>query len=163
MRKDSRLTLITQGAAIAALYVVLTLLFAPVSFGPIQLRVSEMLCVLPMFTPAAVPGLFAGCIIANILGGGIIPDVVFGSLATLTGAWLAYFLRSKRWLVPLPSVAANTVAVPLILKYGYGITDTALPLMAVYICAGELVSCYILGELFAGALLKIRKYIFYQQ
>ena len=114
--KDPKVTWITQGAAIAALYVVLTLVFAPISFGPVQLRVAEALCILPMFTPAAIPGLFIGCLIANLLGGGIVLDVVFGSLATLIGAVLGYMLRSNRWLVPLPAVIANALIVPFVLK-----------------------------------------------
>ena len=84
--RDPRVLRITQGAVIAALYVVLTMVFAPISFGPVQVRIAEALCILPMFTPAAIPGLFIGCLIANLIGGGIILDVIFGSIATLIGA-----------------------------------------------------------------------------
>ena len=154
--KDPKVTWITQGAAIAALYVVLTLVFAPISFGPVQLRVAEALCILPMFTPAAIPGLFIGCLIANLLGGGIILDVVFGSLATLIGAFLGYMLRSNRWLVPVPAVIANALIVPFVLRYGYGVTDTAIPVLMVQIAAGEILGCYVLGELFGSALLRRR-------
>ena len=154
--KDPKVTWITQGAAIAALYVVLTLVFAPISFGPVQLRVAEALCILPMFTPAAIPGLFVGCLIANLLGGGIILDVVFGSLATLIGAVLGYMLRSNRWLVPVPAVIANALIVPFVLRYGYGVTDTAIPVLMVQIAAGEILGCYVLGELFGSALLRRR-------
>lgn len=157
--KDPKVTWITQGAAIAALYVVLTLVFAPISFGPVQLRIAEALCILPMFTPAAVPGLFIGCLIANLLGGGIMLDVVFGSLATLIGAILGYMLRSNRWLVPLPAVIANALIVPFVLKYGYGVVDVAVPVLMLQIAAGEILGCYVLGEIFASALLK-RKAIF---
>ncbi len=157
--KDPKVTWITQGAAIAALYVVLTLVFAPISFGPVQLRVAEALCILPMFTPAAIPGLFIGCLIANLLGGGIVLDVVFGSLATLIGAVLGYMLRSNRWLVPLPAVIANALIVPFVLKFGYGVVDVAIPVLMLQIAAGEILGCYVLGELFASALMK-RKAIF---
>lgn len=157
--KDPKVTWITQGAAIAALYVVLTLVFAPISFGTVQLRIAEALCILPMFTPAAVPGLFIGCLIANLLGGGIMLDVVFGSLATLIGAILGYMLRSNRWLVPLPAVIANALIVPFVLKYGYGVVDVAVPVLMLQIAAGEILGCYVLGEIFASALLK-RKAIF---
>ena len=94
--RDPRVLRITQGAAIAALYVVLTMVFAPISFGPVQLRIAEALCILPIFTPAAIPGLFIGCVIANLIGGGIILDVIFGSLATLIGAVIGYMLRLRR-------------------------------------------------------------------
>ena len=149
---------ITQGALTAALYVALTLAFAPISFGAVQVRVAEALTILPMFTPAAIPGLFIGCIIANLFGGAVILDVVFGSIATLIGAWLAYLLRSNRWLVPLPAVISNTVIVPFVLRYGYGV-PTDIRLMMVYIAIGEIIGCYVLGELLAQALLK-RKNIF---
>ena len=89
---------IALGALIAAIYVVLTMIFAPISFGPIQVRIAESLTAFLMFTPAAVPGLFVGCLIANILGGAVLPDVIFGSLATLIGAVLGRKLFDKRWL-----------------------------------------------------------------
>jgi uncharacterized membrane protein len=151
---DPKVTWITQGAAIAALYVVLTLVFAPISFGPVQVRVAEALCILPMFTPAAIPGLFIGCLIANFIGGGIILDVIFGSLATLIGAVLGYMLRSNRWLVPVPAVIANAIIVPLVLRFGYGVVDVAIPILMLQILIGEIAGCYVLGELFGTALLK---------
>ena len=95
---------VAQGAIIAALYVVLTVIFAPISFGEMQVRISEALTILPMFTPAAIPGLFVGCVLGNLLGGAIPVDVIFGSLATLIGAVGGYLLRKNRWLVPLPTV-----------------------------------------------------------
>lgn len=156
---DPKVLGITQGAAIAALYVVLTLVFAPISFGPVQVRVAEALCILPMFTPAAVPGLFIGCLIANLIGGGIILDVIFGSLATLIGAVLGYMLRSNRWLVPVPAVLANAIIVPFVLVYGYGVTDVALPVLMLQILLGEIAGCYVLGELLAAALLKRGKMV----
>ena len=160
--KDTRSQVlsITQGALIAALYVVLTMAFAPISFGPMQLRIAEALTILPLFTAAAVPGLFAGCILANILGGGVIWDIIFGSLATLIGAWFGYKLRENRWLVPLPAVVSNTLIIPFVLRYGYGVADIPLPLMMVYIAAGEIAGCYILGELLGGLLLRYRGVIF---
>lgn len=160
--KDTRSQVLklTQGAMIAALYVVLTMAFAPISFGPMQLRIAEALTILPLFTFAAVPGLFAGCILANILGGGVIWDIIFGSLATLIGAWLGYKLRENRWLVPLPAVVSNTLIIPFVLRYGYGVADIPLPLMMVYIAAGEVAGCYILGELLGSLLLRYRGVIF---
>ena len=152
MKKQQALYL-TQSAAIAAIYVVLTVVFAPISFGAVQLRLAEALTILPMFTSAAIPGLFLGCILANILGGGIVWDVIFGSLATLIGAVLGYVMRKNRWLVPIPAVTANTIIVPLVLRYGYGL-DMALPVLMAYIAVGETAGCYLLGEIFASLLLK---------
>ena len=144
-----------QGAAVAALYVVLTLIFAPISFGEMQVRVSEALTILPLFTPAAVPGLFLGCLLANLLGGAIVWDVIFGSLATLIGAAGGYLLRKNRWLVPLPTVLANALIVPFVLRYGYGVM-LPVPLMMVYVAVGEIISCYVLGELLGSVLLRHR-------
>lgn len=146
---------LAQGAAVAALYVVLTLIFAPISFGSVQFRIAEILTILPLFTPAAVPGLFVGCLLGNILGGAIIWDIVFGSLATLIGAALGYLLRFNRWLVPLPTVIANALIIPWVLRYGYGIRVPIL-LQIAYVAAGEILGCYILGELLATVLLKRR-------
>ena len=77
---------VSQGAIIAALYVVITFVFAPISFGPLQIRISEILTVLPFFSPAAVPGLFVGCLIANVLGGTVFWDVSLG----LTVGWYQF-------------------------------------------------------------------------
>ena len=158
--RNTNVLRITYGAVIAAVYVVLTVIFAPISFGPMQVRIAEMLMILPMFTPAAVPGLFIGCIIANMLGGAIALDVIFGSLATLIGAWVGYLLRRNRWLVPIPPIISNALIVPFVLKYGYGFTEIPLPLMMVYIAVGEIVGCYILGEILGRALLRYRSVIF---
>ena len=144
---------VAVGALIAALYVALTRVFAPISFGAMQVRIAEALTILPMFTPAAIPGLFVGCIIENLLGGAIIWDVIFGSLATLIGAVFSYLLRKNRWLVPVPAVISNSVIVPLVLRYGYGM-DMPLYLIVIYVALGEIVGCYVLGELLAAALLK---------
>ncbi len=145
---------IVMSALIASLYVALTLAFAPISFKAVQFRIAEALTILPLFTPAAIPGLFIGCLIANLLGGAIMWDVIFGSLATLIGAWLGYRLRSNRWLVPIPAIIANTIIVPLVIKFGYGDTMPLLLLM-VYIFIGEVGGCYVLGELLATALQRV--------
>ena len=160
MFKSNQTRFITEGAVIAALYVVLTLVFAPISFGPLQVRIAEALAILALFTPAAVPGLFVGCLIANFMGEGVIWDVVFGSLATLIGAWGGYKLRSNRWLVPAPTVIANTLIIPFVLRYAYGVVDMAIPLLMLSIFAGEVVGCYILGELLGSALLSRKSRIF---
>ena len=107
--RDKKLIFLVQAAAIAAVYVVLTVVGAAFAFGPVQVRFSEALTVLPYFTPAAIPGLFAGCIIANLTAGAIPLDIVFGSIATLIGALGSYALRKQKFLVPIPPIAANAV------------------------------------------------------
>ena len=92
MKKEKTISVLflVQSAMIAAIYVVLTIVFAPISFGQIQFRIAEALTILPAFTPAAIPGLFVGCLIGNILGGAILPDIIVGSMATLLGAIFTY-------------------------------------------------------------------------
>jgi uncharacterized membrane protein len=142
-----------QAAVIAALYVALTMAFAPISFGSVQLRVAEALTILPLFGFAAVPGLFLGCLLANLLGGAVILDIVFGSLATLIGAFGGWLLRKNRWLVPIPAILANTAIIPFVLKYGYGV-DIPIWLQMTYIAAGEVLGCGLLGQLLGSVLLK---------
>ena len=128
----SNVKYLCDAAMIAAIYVVLNVLFMPISFGPIQCRISEALTVLPAFLPAAVPGVAVGCLIANILGGAILPDIVFGTLATLIAAVASYKLTqpmqtelykthkasiSFRVLTVLPPIISNTIIVPLVLKF----------------------------------------------
>ena len=134
-----------MSAVIAAIYVVLTVIFAPISFSAVQVRIAEALTVLPMYSAAAIPGLFIGCVIGNILGGAVVLDVIFGSIATLIGAVGSYLLRNNRWLVPLPPIISNSVIIPFVLKYAYGI-ELPIPLLILYIFIGELLSCYVLGE-----------------
>ena len=150
--KNSKVTFITHAAAIAAIYVVLTLVFAPISYGEVQVRIAEALTILPFFTPAAIPGLFIGCLIANVIGGSIVLDVIFGSIATLLGAAGTWMLRKNRWLAPLPPIISNTIIVPLVLRFGYGVL-LPIPLLMVFIAIGEIISCYILGELLLSVLL----------
>lgn len=160
MEKKSALFL-TQAAMIAALYVVLTYianLFGLAS-GVIQIRLSEMLCILPVFTPAAIPGLFIGCLLSNILTGCVIWDIIFGSLATLAGAIGTYLLRNHRFVFTLPPVAANMIVVPLVLQYAYGVPD-AIWYLAVTVGAGEVISICILGMLLYKVLYRQRKAIF---
>ena len=140
---------IAYAAVIAAIYVVLTLIFAPISYGPVQVRVSEALCVLPIFTPAAVPGIFIGCLLANAFGGAMIWDVVFGSLASLLAAYISY----------LSPIVINALVVPFVLKYAYGAEDMIWYMM-ITVGIGEVISVGILGSLLSIVLEKYRNVIF---
>ena len=150
---NRNLRFLCRGALVAALYVVLTWLCALVGLdkGVIQMRLSEALCVLPAFTGAAVPGLFLGCLLANLLTGSALPDIIFGSLATLIGALGAYFLRRRKWLVPLPTVLANTLIIPFVLRFAYG-AEGSIPYFMLTVGAGEVISAYICGMLLYAAL-----------
>ena len=161
--KNKGTQFLTEAAAIGAIYVVLTLLLAPLSFGEVQIRFSEALTILPFFTPAAIPGLFIGCIIANLLGGAIPVDIIFGSIATLIGAVFTYKLRnSNRFLAPIPPIAANAIIVPFVLRFGYGV-NLPIPLMMLTVGLGEVVSCAIVGLILQTALLKYKNVIFRSQ
>lgn len=157
-----------QAAMIAALYIVLT--FIANAFGlanyAVQVRFSEALTVLPYFTPAAIPGLFIGCLLSNILTGCALPDIVFGSLATLLGALGTYALRKWKWCAPVCPILANTVIVPLILVYGYGLMIEGMSLVqclgfyCLTVGAGEVISCGILGMILLTALQKYGNRLF---
>ncbi len=146
----------SRAAMIGAIYAILTYLPYPISYSLIQVRISEMLMILPYFTPAAVPGLFVGCLVANILGPYGIHDVIFGSLATLLSAWLVSKIRNK-YLVPLPPVVINALVVGWIILHlvvGY-----PLFLSIISVAAGQLIACYGLG-LPLLIFLEKRSYIF---
>jgi uncharacterized membrane protein len=133
-------------AIVGAAYLALTLLFLPISFGPVQCRISEALCVLPFYFPCTAWGLFVGCILANVIGGYGILDIVFGSLATLLAALCTSKLRIK-WLAPLPPVVSNGVIVGAVLAYAAvpGNFMAAFWLIGLQVAAGELLSCFLLG------------------
>lgn len=151
---------LAQGAMIAAIYVVLTVALAPFSFKEVQVRAAEALTILPIFTPAAVSGLAVGCLFANIISGAPLPDVIFGSLATLLGAMGTRLLRKKMFAVAvIPPIAANMLIIPLVLSYAYGV-PLPIPLMMGTVGIGELLSCGILGGLLYKALWPHRKKVF---
>ncbi|MCR4793520.1 MAG: QueT transporter family protein [Lachnospiraceae bacterium] len=175
------LLLITQGAMIAALYTVLTVLAGSLNLanGVIQIRFSEALTILPAFTPAAIPGLFVGCVLSNILTGCHPLDVIFGSLATLLGGIFTYLLTHKRadgkwnfvpgkksmFLAPIPPIVANTLIVPFVLAYVYGFEGSwgifsGVTFFMITVGAGEIMSCFVLGFALYNALLPFRRQIF---
>lgn len=162
MKRNKNVTLITQAAMIAALYVVLTLAAAALGLDhyAVQVRFSEALTILPFFTPAAIPGLYVGCLLSNIVTGCIIWDILLGPVATLLGALGTWFLRRRsKWLAPLPPIAANTLIVPLILAYAYQF-EGSLPYFMLTVGLGEMASCGVLGMLLLFTLNKYKGKIF---
>lgn len=160
--RDRKALFVAQAALIAALYVALTQVAAllGLSSGVIQIRFSEALTILPYFTPAAIPGLFVGCVLANFTTGAILWDVVFGSLATLLGAVVTYLLRKRsKWLAPIPPILSNTLIVPFVLTYAYGVPD-GIPFLMLTVGVGEVLSCGVLGLALLKALEKYRTRIF---
>ena len=152
MKRQNNTHFLTQSGAIAAVYVLLTMLAAALGLdsGAIQLRLSEALTILPVFTPAAVPGLFVGCLLSNLLAGGVIWDVIFGSLATLLAALWTRRMPNK-WLAPLPPVVCNAVIIgAMIAWYEVGFTNAFWGMFAfnaLTVGIGEASACYVLGLL----------------
>ena len=166
--RDKKVLLIVQAAMIAAIYVVMTVFVNAFSLasGAIQVRLSEALTVLPFFTPAAIPGLGIGCFLANLVTGAPLPDVVFGSLATLIGAVGTWFLRKHKFLCTLSPVAANVLIIPFVLRYAYGLVvefhgvDVSIPFYMLTVGVGEVICCCILGTILINALARVRNVIF---
>ena len=146
---------------IAALYVVLTVFINAFNLasGAIQVRISEALTILPYFTPAAIPGLFVGCLISNLVTGCLPMDVVFGSLATLIGAIGTYLLRKYKFAAPVSPILANMAIIPFVLLYVYNLTD-AYWFLVVTVGIGEVISCGLLGMILLFALEPYKEVIF---
>jgi uncharacterized membrane protein len=155
MRKNYALKVAT-GGMIAGLYIVLTIIAAAVGLasGVIQVRISEALTILPVFTGAAIPGLTVGCVLANLITGCALWDVVFGSLATLIGAVGTRLLRKHPYLAWIPPVVSNMVIVPIVLQKVYGATE-AWWYLVITVGIGEIISCGILGLLLYQAVRKL--------
>ena len=171
MKKSNSTSYIVQAAMIAALYCVLTVIAAgfDLASGAILVRFSEVLTVLPYFTSAAVPGVTIGCLLANLITGGAMPDVVFGTLATLIAAAASRQLRGpasgsrvSRLLVSLPPILSNALIIPFILRYAYEIPGS-IPFFMLTVGAGEAISAGIGGQILLSALEPFRSQIFGEQ
>lgn len=143
MRRASSVRSLCLAALVAALYAALTLAFQAVSFGALQFRVSEALTLLPALYPQAVPGLAAGCLLSNLLGGANAYDVAFGTLSTLLAAQLTRRLRRNIWLAAAPPVLLNAVVIGLVITYAYGVNALWLNMLTVGL--GQAGACYALG------------------
>ena len=154
-KKHAKVRFLCYTAIIAALYVALTAISAILGLasGVIQVRISEALCVLPFFTAAAVPGVTIGCFISNIIFSGNILDIVFGTLASLIGVIGARLLRKWKWSVTIPTIVANTIIIPFVLKYGFMLEDSIV-FFVVTIFIGEFIAAGVLGTSLLFALNK---------
>ena len=149
INSQKRTLYLCQAAVIAALYVVLTFLanMLGLASGVIQIRLSEMLCLLPIFLPAAIPGVTIGCLLANLLTAAVPLDILIGPIATLIGALGTYALRKYRLLATIPPILSNALIIPFVLAYGYGVED-AIWWMMITVGVGEILSVGVLGLLF---------------
>ena len=152
---------VARGAVIAALYCVLTLLLQPISYGPVQFRVSEALTLLPVFTMDAIPGLAVGCLLANLLGGCAWYDIVFGTLATLIAAILTRKTREKLALAEAWPVVLNGLIVGPVVYFAYDLAPggSVIPALLLKdigsVALGEAVICFVLGTILVRALRKV--------
>ncbi|MCR5331960.1 MAG: QueT transporter family protein [Lachnospiraceae bacterium] len=166
-KQRSKALFIAQAGIIAAIYAVLCIVLAPISYSVFQVRVAEALCILPYFTPAAIPGLTIGCLVANIYGSSIF-DIIFGTIATLIGAVGSYALRRYKYLVPIPPIIANTIIIPFVIKYASidpvtgesVVIPDSIPFLMMTIAVGEIIAVGLLGIIFMLALEKSSKIIF---
>ena len=164
MKKSDKSTVsvryLTTAAIIAALYVVFTGISAAfgLASGVVQIRLSEALTVLPFFTNAAVPGVTIGCLLANLLTGAPLPDIIFGTLASFLGVLGASVLRKKKYLVALPTIISNAIIIPLVLQYAYSVPD-AFWYLFLTVGAGEVISAGILGTLLLQVLQKRKLFL----
>ena len=142
---------LARAAVIAALYAALTLMLAPISYGAVQLRFSEALTLLPMLMAEAVPGVTIGCLLANILGGSMLPDIVFGTLATLLAAIATRRLRHCFPAAAGMPVLANGLIVGTVVHFCYS-PEMPLLLCMLSVAAGEAVACYLAGYVLIRAL-----------
>ena len=133
-----------RGGMIAAVYAVLTLVLAPIGYGQIQFRVSELLCILPLFLPEAVPGLFVGCFIANLFGSTLgVFDVIFGSLFSLMAAFLTWALRNKPlWIALTPPVLINALGIGSLL---YFLAGEPYWISCLSIALGQTAAVFVIG------------------
>ena len=154
--KNEKLNELTLAALIASLYVILTMIanMFGLGSGVIQVRISEALTILPMFTWAAVPGLCIGCVLANLMTGCALWDIILGSLATLIGALGTYHIGRKIPILgPVFPILANCIIVPFVLQYVYGSPDSYW-FMFITVGIGEVISCGLLGGILYKALKK---------
>lgn len=138
-----------------AIYVALCIVFQPISYGEVQVRISEGLCILSIFDNYAVYSITLGCLISNLLGIGIILDVIFGSLAKFIGLYAIRYIKVNNFFLKmLPSFLSNIIIIPLALRFGYGLNNMPLYISALFIAIGEIISIYIIGYILYRILIR---------
>lgn len=150
---------LARGAMIAALYAAITLVLAPISYGEIQVRLAEAMTLLPVLLPEAVPALAVGCLLANILGGCTILDIVFGTLATLLAAICTRRLRHHIRAASAMPVLFNGLIVGAVVHFGYA-PAMPLPLCMLFVAIGEAISCMLLGPMLLRMLKRLPHELF---
>ena len=148
---------ITRNATYAAAYVALCFIFAPISYGPIQIRIAESLTILPIFDKYALISITLGCFLSNLFMSNIW-DMIFGTIATFIGLFFINRIKTNNFFVKmLPSILSNAIIIPLVLKYGYGYSDVVYYMEFFFISIGEIISIYGIGYILYKCLWKMIK------
>ena len=167
---DSNLKSILRNAVYAALYVALCYVFQPISFGPIQVRIAEALCILVLFDKNAVISITLGCFLSNLLVGGTpqpIVDAFLGSLATFIGLFAVRFIKIDNFFIKmLPTIVSNAIIIPyeLIVIMGWGDVEIfgntiagnlAIIITIISVAIGEIIALYVLGYILYKAIKRL--------
>lgn len=146
-KKHINIYVLTRGAIYISLYIALCYIFAPISFGLVQIRVAEALCIMPIFDPIAIVAVTIGCCLSNLLINASLIDAIFGGLATLVALVSIVFIKKNSFFLKmLPTILSNAIIIPFVLKYAYGINEPLL-LSGFSVALGEIISIYGLGYL----------------
>ncbi len=156
--RETMLTRLCRAAIVAAVYAALTIILYPISFGTVQIRAAEALCLLPMLFPETALGLFVGCLLSNLVSGNPL-DIIFGSLATLVAALITTKIKNK-WLAPLPAIVINGAVVGCVLTATTVANASFLQylLWCGSIMAGEGIALYLFGIPLVSIIEKRRHY-----
>jgi uncharacterized membrane protein len=140
---------LAKSGMIAALYIALTAVSAALGLasGAIQVRISEALCVLPLFSAAAIPGVTVGCLLSNLIFGGTVYDILFGTLATLIGAVICRWMQKMPYLASLPTILSNAIIIPVVLILSGAGTWDLLPYFMATVALGEVIACGVFGTI----------------
>lgn len=138
--------LIVLQALIASIYILLSLVTAPISFSIVQIRLAESLCVLPIFGFQYIFGITIGCALTNFLMFGNIIDVIFGTLATLIGALGTYYFRKNYIVAVLFPILSNAIILPFVFKYAYGL-DKTFWFMFIQTFVSQMIAIGLLGKI----------------
>lgn len=145
--KLNKIKVLSRSAIYISLYIALVFVFATISFGMIQVRIAEALCILPIFDPFAILSITIACFLSNLIISASLIDAIFGGLATFIGLVLILFIKKNNfYLKMLPTILSNTIIIPFVLKYAYGINEP-LWLSGLTVCVGEVISVFGIGYL----------------
>ena len=139
-----------------AIYVALCYVFQPISYGMIQVRIAEALCIMALFDDFAILSITLGCLLSNLFIFNSIIDAIFGTIATFIGLICIKFIKKNNFFLKmLPTILSNAIIIPFVLKFAY-FENTPLFLSGVWVGLGEVVAVYVIGYILYHALQRTR-------